>query len=240
MVFSRQVDGKTLTFGVSGMLWRNALVMFDRETKSLWSHITGECLDGKLKDKRLERLAAIPKVTWREWKRQHPDSKVLSVAEREEGFNRYVPYDSAPEEIGISGDQLKDNRLKAKDLVVGVQVGGVSKAYPPKAFESRSVLVDQVGADASVRQTLIVFRDKTSEASAVYKAVVEGKALTFSANAQGVEVADSATGTTWNLLTGKAVRGSLQGKDLKRVPHFYGFWFAWVDFNPKTEIDKGR
>jgi hypothetical protein len=42
------------------------------------------------------------------------------------------------------------------------------------------------------------------------------------------------------LLTGKAVRGSLQDKELKRVPHFYGFWFAWVDFNPQTEIDKGR
>ncbi len=235
MVFSRTVDGKTLTFGVSGMLWRNALVMFDRETKSLWSHITGECLDGKLKGKRLQRLAAIPKVTWREWKRQHPDSKVLSVAEREEGFNRYVPYDSSPTEIGISGGKLKDTRLKAKELVIGVKIGSAAKAYPPKAFESRSVLVDKVGD-----QTLIVFHDEPSEASAVYEATADGEALTFPANAQGVEVADSATGTTWNLLTGKAVRGSLQGKELKPVPHFYGFWFAWVDFNPKTEIHKWR
>jgi hypothetical protein len=232
VVFSRQVDGKTLTFGVSGMLWRNSLIMFDRETQSLWSHITGECLDGKLKGKRLQRLAAVPKVTWREWKRQHPHSQVLSVAGREEGFNRYASYDSSPAEIGISSDKLKDTRLKAKELVIGVKVGGAAKAYPPKAFARRSVLVDQVGD-----QSLIIFYDKNSEASAVYAAEVEGKVLTFPADAQGVEVADSATGTTWNLLTGKAVRGSLQDKELKRVPHFYGFWFAWVDFNPQTEID---
>lgn len=235
MVFSRTVDGKTLTFGVSGMLWRNALVMFDRETKSLWSHITGECIDGKLKGKQLRRLAAIPKVTWQEWKRQHPDSKVLSVAGREEGFNRYASYDSSPTEIGISGDKLKDARLKAKELVIGVRVGGRAKAYPPQAFENRCVLVDQVGD-----RTFIVFHDKNSTASAVYEAVVEGKTLDLPASAQGVEVADSATGTTWNLLTGKAVRGSLQGKELQPVPHFYGFWFAWVDFNPQTEIYKAR
>lgn len=234
MVFSRTVDGKTLTFGVSGMLWRNSLIMFDRETKSLWSHITGECIDGKLKGKQLQRLAAIPKVTWREWKRQHPDSKVLSYMGSEEGVNRYAHYDSN-DDIGMSGGKLKDARLRAKELVVGVQIGGAAKAYPLKAFERRSVFVDKVDD-----RSLIVFRDKTSEASAVYEAVVQGKTLNFPANAQGVEVADSATGTTWNLLTGKAVRGSLQGKELKPVPHFYGFWFAWADFNPKTEIYKER
>jgi hypothetical protein len=230
VVFSRKVDGKTLTFGVSGMLWRNALIMFDRETKSLWSHVTGECVDGELKGKRLQRLAAIPKVTWREWKRVHPDSQVLSVANREEGFNQYVPYDSS-DAIGISGDKLKDTRLKAKDMVIGVQIGSAAKAYPPKAFANRSVFVDKVGD-----QTLIVFHDKTSQASAVYETVVDGKTLNFSSNAQGVEVTDNGTNTTWNLVTGKGVRGSLQGKTLQRVPHFYGFWFAWVDFNPKTEI----
>ena len=45
-MYARDLDGKTLTLGVSGKLIRNSLVMFDRETDTLWSHLTGEALEG--------------------------------------------------------------------------------------------------------------------------------------------------------------------------------------------------
>ena len=41
IVYERTVAGRTLTFGVSGMLYRDALVMYDRETDTLWSHVDG-------------------------------------------------------------------------------------------------------------------------------------------------------------------------------------------------------
>jgi len=40
-VYARTVGSRTLTFGVSGMLYRDALVMYDRETESLWSQVHG-------------------------------------------------------------------------------------------------------------------------------------------------------------------------------------------------------
>ena len=43
------MNGKELTFMVSGMLWRDSLVMQDRETETLWSHVTGEAIRGPLK-----------------------------------------------------------------------------------------------------------------------------------------------------------------------------------------------
>jgi hypothetical protein len=48
-VYARTVNGRTLTFGVSGKLIRNSLVMYDRETHSLWTHLTGGAIDGPLR-----------------------------------------------------------------------------------------------------------------------------------------------------------------------------------------------
>ena len=54
MVYARTLGSQSYTFQVSGMLWRNSLIMRDRETGSLWSHVTGEGLSGPAKSKRLE------------------------------------------------------------------------------------------------------------------------------------------------------------------------------------------
>jgi hypothetical protein len=39
-VYARQVGSEVLSFGVSGMLFRDGLVMYDRETDTLWSRWT--------------------------------------------------------------------------------------------------------------------------------------------------------------------------------------------------------
>ena len=40
IVFDRRIDGSDRTFGVSGLLYRSDLLLYDRETESLWSQIT--------------------------------------------------------------------------------------------------------------------------------------------------------------------------------------------------------
>ena len=72
-MYSRKVSGKTLSFGVSGKLWKNALIMYDRETSTLWSHLTGEAVHGPLEGEKLTMLTSVPKVRWKDWKSQHPD-----------------------------------------------------------------------------------------------------------------------------------------------------------------------
>ena len=47
-MYDREVEDKELTFGVSGKLIRNVLVMYDRETESYWSQLLGEAVDGEL------------------------------------------------------------------------------------------------------------------------------------------------------------------------------------------------
>ncbi len=46
-MYAREVDGypTPLTFGVSGKLIMNVLVMYNRQTQSLWNQILGQAKD---------------------------------------------------------------------------------------------------------------------------------------------------------------------------------------------------
>ena len=64
------------TFGVSGRLLRNALVMYDHQTNSEWSQIRGEALTGPMAGTKLRHLAA-NQMTWREWRGRFPHTLAL-------------------------------------------------------------------------------------------------------------------------------------------------------------------
>ena len=78
-MYSRELDGKTYTFGVSGKLLHDALLMYDHQTRTLWSHITGEAVTAQLKGKRLTMLASMPQITWKEWRLNYPNTGVQFV-----------------------------------------------------------------------------------------------------------------------------------------------------------------
>ncbi|MXV73277.1 DUF3179 domain-containing protein [Candidatus Poribacteria bacterium] len=125
-MYSRDLDGKTYTFGVSGKLWRDALLMYDHQTRSLWSHITGEAIQGPLKGKRLKMLASMPQIAWKTWQTNYPNTSVLSVPFRgsmRESLSRdsYQRYHTS-QDTGVSGTEYTDDRLPNKSLVIGVQV----------------------------------------------------------------------------------------------------------------------
>ena len=79
-MYSREIDGQVYTFGVSGKLWRDALLMYDHQTRSLLSHITVQAVEGTCQGKQLKILVSMPKITWQVWKTNYPETKVLSVA----------------------------------------------------------------------------------------------------------------------------------------------------------------
>ncbi|ETX06864.1 MAG: hypothetical protein ETSY2_14530, partial [Candidatus Entotheonella gemina] len=117
------VDGQAYTFGVSGKLWRNGLVIVHHQTETLWSGVTGEALQGKLKGKQLEILAAQPKVRWDEWKTAYPDSQVLTLY----GFqdldeDGYADYHFGPM-TGVVPVANRDDRLHPKARVIAIRVG---------------------------------------------------------------------------------------------------------------------
>jgi hypothetical protein len=71
VAFLRELDGRVLSFGTSGMLYADNLVMYDRQTESLWPQLTGQASIGVLTGQRLE---AIPMgtVAWSEFATRIP------------------------------------------------------------------------------------------------------------------------------------------------------------------------
>ena len=59
LVYSRKIEGEVTTFGVSGKLIRNVMVMYDRETGSLWSQLLGRAHKGRVRGHRVGLSALV-------------------------------------------------------------------------------------------------------------------------------------------------------------------------------------
>ena len=212
--------------------------MYDHQTRSLWSHITGEAIQGPLKGKRLKLLVSMPQIAWKTWQLNYPATQVLSVPTvggMRESISRdnYADY-HASQRAGVSGMEYTDNRLPNKSLVIGVQVpakNGTTQfhAYPLTHFTETAVINDMLG-----EVPLLIFHDKASFATAVFKRNVAKDVRTFSSQ-DGYFVEDN-TGTRWNLVTGEVTSGKDKGKRLERLPAVNIYWFAWARYYPQTTI----
>jgi hypothetical protein len=225
------VDGTEYTFGVSGKLWRNGLVMYDHQTRSLWSGVTGEALQGSLKGKQLTILASVPKIRWGDWKVAYPDSKVLTLYGFQDGAeDQYAGYHHSGM-TGLFAPTHRNTSLPPKTLVMGIRLGDQARAYPLDSFTQTKVALDEFAG-----KKLVVYRDSDSEASAIFEREVDGHLLAFTPGKTWTVLEDTTTGSTWNIVTGTAIAGPMRGKQLRRVPHYNVYWFAWVDFYPHTTL----
>lgn len=136
MAFDPLIKGRHYTFGVSGLLYNSDVLMYDHQTESLWSQIKQEAVTGKLTGTRLTLLSLIH-TTWDAWKKEYPESLVLST---DTGFRReysHDPYESYTKTSSLMfpvGDV--DGRLPPKALVLGIEHDGITKAYPFSELES--------------------------------------------------------------------------------------------------------
>jgi len=78
LAFERRQGGKVLEFGVSSLLHNNDLIMYDRQTESLWQQITGKAIAGPSRGDQLKSLP-VAMVPWKAWAAAHPDASVLTV-----------------------------------------------------------------------------------------------------------------------------------------------------------------
>ncbi len=238
------MDGTTLDFGTSGRLYKSDLVMYDRQTHSLWAQMEGRAIVGEKAGTRLKRVAAAT-LAYEEWKVAHPAGKVLSRDtghQRAYGANPYTGYDQ-PNLRPVLFDGKPDPRRPPKERVVGIVLGGQARAYPWPILEQRRVIHDTLGGERLVvfyRPGALSALDQSRiadsrpvGAAAVFSPNAGGKALSFEAVADGFR--DRETGNLWDLL-GRAIRGPLAGQRLRPILHVDAFWFAWAAFNPDTSV----
>lgn len=228
IVFDRNIDGVVSEFGVSGKLLMNVLVMYDRDTGSLWSQILGESISGDRKGDRLVIVDSL-QTTWGTWRLLHPNSLVL---DSDIEFDSYAGYYSS-DASGVHGDFIDDDRLAPKAVIVGVVVGRTARAYPLSLSIDQPIINDVI-ADLPV-VTVFVPDGLTG---LLFERRVQGRVLTFAEAGAGahLEMVDIETGSRWNRLSGEAIDGPLRGVTLTRVPATNSFWFGWRDFYPQTTV----
>ena len=146
MVYSREIDGKLYTFGVSGRLYKSNVLLYDHQTESLWSQLMEKAIAGPLAGKRLKKITST-RTSSKAWRKKNPHSLVLST---DTGYRRDYsrdPYEGYYRSLGIwfpVGDVRRD--LSPKEMVLGVDLLGEARAYPLSLLRERpGVLRDEVG-----------------------------------------------------------------------------------------------
>jgi len=130
MAFSASIDGKAHTFGVSGLLYNSDVLLYDRQTQSLWSQLMTQAISGPHKGKQLVSLPVLH-TTWQDWQTRHPDTLVLST---DTGYSRdysdspYADYLKSPEIMFPLS--VVSRRYHPKEEVLGLEIKGRFKAYP--------------------------------------------------------------------------------------------------------------
>ncbi len=245
VVYDRRLGDRVLDFGTSGSLYQSALVMYDRQTESLWAHFTAEGLVGVLAGERLDTYPASI-VSWGSWRDAHPDGLVLSRDtgfDRDYGRNPYPGYDDVDRQPFLFSGEV-DGRLAAMERVVALgrdsepvavrldelADGGVINV----TVDGEPVTVWHLPGTGSALDTSDTASGRDVGATGVFRPVAGGRSLTFERD-EG-DFVDDETGSHWNIF-GTAVNGPLAGEQLEAVEHVDTFWFAWAAYQPDTRIE---
>lgn len=145
MVFSRNINGKLRTFGVSGLLYQSDVLMYDRESESLWSQLAMKSVSGASVGTELNWLPS-EHLTWKAWREKYPHGKVLSKDtghRRNYGGDAYASYFASDRTMFPVPHKRKE--LPNKSWVVGVVIDGKAKAYPIADLPTKQTIEDKMG-----------------------------------------------------------------------------------------------
>jgi len=225
-----------LHFDYDSMVGSNE-VFKDRETGSKWQQTLSRAISGPLQGTHLQPYPFLL-TQWGEWREQHPDTLVLKplpgYAERMPGMNKFISQQwssvvsGKPTPPGAFG---RDDRLPARETILGLEVGDQSKAYPLSALQKQSVINDRLGRDA-----VVIVHQSKSDTTTALDPLVHGTTLEFrAANPEADRLVDLETHSTWNAY-GLCLSGKLKGAQLHQFILEPEFWFAWSEFRPKTQV----
>jgi len=233
--YESRVGGKVRMFGTSGFLYQSNKLMFDAETRSLWSSLDGTPVVGPLVGSGLH-LSALPVVTttWGEWRRAHPDTTVLSI---DTGFKRDYSEGAAYREYFATNALMfrvsrTNSQLPNKAEVLVLRPASPTSASVPVAIAANLLRRNRVYHVDIADEHFVVI---TTEAGA--NRVYQAKSHRFSRAEGGGSVVD-VSGGAW-IADESDLRASFDANlRLPRVPAHRAFWFGWYAQHPETTLIK--
>ena len=237
LAFDAVVEGSFRQFGVSGLLFENNLIMFDRQTESLWNQLLIGAQCGPERGKDLSRVPIL-ETTWEHWRSLYPQTTVVTANTgflRNYGAYPYGDYDDPDNDETLFPTSSFSDARPPKELVLGVREGGDAVAFPFGLLEERGTATtvnDQVGATP-----ILVTYWTPGRTARAFDRRLDGQTLSFGVADPNVPTfTDAETGSTWNAL-GEATTGPLAGKQLTQFADAYTlFWFAWSVYHPETRL----
>jgi hypothetical protein len=218
--------------------------MYDRQTESWWQQFTGKGIVGHYAGTDLKRLPS-EIVAFEDFVAAHPTGLVLSRETghaRPYGRNPYAGYDRIDQSPFLFTGK-RDTRLPPMERVLSVSAGGKHRLYPLTLLERHPVanrelagmpyVVFSKGGMASPLDQARIEEGRPIPAATAFERKVNGRVLEFAL--RDGRYVDTGTGSEWNIL-GEAVAGPLKGSRLPGVDSGVHFAFAWLAFNPKSEI----
>jgi hypothetical protein len=222
LVYSRSLEGMELEFGVRGLV-DGTLLMYDRQTLSLWRQLTGTAIDGPLKDRRLEKIPCLL-TTWEHWKSAHPETTayINPSISHFGGLTSYTISDL------VSGTP---EPIQPEDLILGVTVNGDQKAYPLWPDLGGDIVINDRLGDSPV--LVFVASDYSVLAAAVRRA--GNRILTFALD-EDDHLVDEQTNSIWDPVTLRCLSGRLEGQTLSPVTATTSLWNGWIKAFPETSL----
>ena len=231
LAFDPHIGGQRLDLGVSGLLFANNLVMYDRISEEVYGPQLAVRARCQAYAGQELALAPVQEMSWGRWKGLHPDTKVIS------GLTpglRNVNYPYGSYDQLNNGDLLVpmsvDRSRPIKERVLAIRLGDGGPGYP---FLELAEIGDVVALNEMVGgvPTAIFFEVRQGWSALAFDARINGQTLTFDADPAGFWT-DRETGSTWSF-DGTATAGPLMGEVLLTRPDAYTlFWFAWRHFQP--------
>jgi len=246
LAFDRTVAGIVLDFGTSGRLFQSNLVMYDRQTRTLWSQFTGDAVVGAgYVGTTLERVPT-SLLGWEDVVANVPDARVLSrssVPGRDYGRNPYPGYEGNGDGFLFRGP--RDDRVGPNTRVVGLGTDRDPVAVTLPHLQDEQVVEVEVdgapvtvwwapGQSSALDAATVDDGVDVGSTAAFDPRLDDGTMLSFEPIGDGT-FTDTATGSTFTLL-GDAVDGELAGTRLKSIARDDTFWFVWFAFQPTTTV----
>ena len=256
-MYSTNIDGETVEFGTSGMLYHSNKLMYDRKTNTLWNQFIGEPALGPLVGSGIKlEILPVTVTTWEEWFAAHPDTTVLNpdtvlnhpeeYGPEWEPYSIYYAYRTSPGTMFPVWRQSEE--LPTKGQVLGLRINDQTKAYPLNSLKENPVINDSLGGE-----NLVVVSSATGGARAYYRenhsfslasppdtstaATPDGDSpsLTPAEDAAPTLMVDDG-GRQWRVEEAHLVRVDEPARRLARIPSHNAYWFGWYSYYPQTAI----
>ena len=195
--------------------------MQDLETKSLWSQISGECIQGEMEGTKLKQVP-FSHTTFDAFKNKYPNGKLLRKPANSPSGSSYNFYSADKDRLGIFGRVDNFERLAGKDKVYGIRLGDREIAISKKYLEQKGYAI----VEHNNRHVYVKYEKSTESVSArLYpediKLIPDGKLVKIF-----IRGPSPMGGTVDEIISGEA------------LPIISAYWFAWVSFFPETELIK--